>query len=83
MSIGANLRRLRTDRGMSQAELAVAVSVTQSMIAQVERGTKALTLELGREISDTLGVSLNELLEEPARHGAWAADACRSGKEVR
>ncbi len=64
MSIGANLKRLRTDKGMSQVELAGAVNVTQSMIAQIERGTKALTMELGREISETLGVSINELLEE-------------------
>ena len=49
---------------MSQVELAGAVNVTQSMIAQIERGTKALTMELGREISETLGVSINELLEE-------------------
>jgi transcriptional regulator with XRE-family HTH domain len=64
LSIGANLKRLRTDKGMSQVELAGAVNVTQSMIAQIERGTKALTMELGREISETLGVSINELLEE-------------------
>ncbi len=64
MSIGANLKRLRTDKGMSQVELAGAGNVTQSMIAQIERGTKALTMELGREISESLGVSVNELLEE-------------------
>lgn len=64
MSIGANLKRLRTDKGMSQTELAGAVNVTQSMIAQVERGTKALTMELGKEISEVLGVSVNELLED-------------------
>lgn len=64
MSIGANLKRLRTDKGMSQTELAGAVNVTQSMIAQVERGTKALTMELGKKISEVLGVSVNELLED-------------------
>lgn len=64
LSIGANLKRLRTDKGMSQTELAGAVNVTQSMIAQVERGTKALTMELGKEISEVLGVSVNELLED-------------------
>lgn len=64
MSIGANLKRLRTDREMSQAELAEMVNVTQSMIAQIERGTKALSLELGREISEVLGISINELLKD-------------------
>lgn len=64
MSIGSNLKRLRTDREMSQAELAEMVNVTQSMIAQIERGTKALSLELGREISEVLGISINELLKD-------------------
>ena len=66
MSIGANLKRLRTERNMSQLELAKAVNVTQPMIAQVERGTKALTMELGKEISLGLGVSITELFEEAA-----------------
>lgn len=64
MSIGANLKRLRMDKNMSQAELAESVNVTQSMIAQIERGTKALTMELGREISEVLEVPINELLKE-------------------
>ncbi len=63
MSIGANVKRLRKEKGISQTELAEAVHVTQSMIAQIERGTKALTMELGVEISDALGVSINALLE--------------------
>lgn len=64
MSIGANLKRLRTDKGLSQTELAEAVNVTQPMIAQIERGTKSLTMELGKEISEVLKVSVNELLED-------------------
>lgn len=64
MSIGANLKRLRTNRGISQLQLATAVNVTQPMIAQIERGTKALTMELGKEIAEVLKVSVNELLED-------------------
>lgn len=66
MSIGGNLKRLRTDRGLSQKELADKVNVTQSMIAQIERGTKAMTMELGKEISEALKIPINELLEETA-----------------
>lgn len=64
MSIGANLKRIRTDSGMSQKELANAVNVTQSMIAQIERGTKALTMELGKEISEVLKVPVTELYSD-------------------
>lgn len=64
MSIGTNLRNLRIAKEMSQAELADAVFVTQSMIAQIERGTKALTMELGREIAAVLEIPINELLRD-------------------
>lgn len=61
MSIGTNLKRLRIKKGMSQEELANSVHVTQSMIAQIERGTKALTMELGKEILEVLDSSVDDL----------------------
>lgn len=64
MSIGANLKRARTRAGLSQSTLAEIVGVTQPMIAQAERGTKALTLELGKEIAAALNIRIEELLEE-------------------
>ncbi len=66
MSIGANVKHLRTEKEMSQEELAQAVGVSRAMIAQVERGTKSLTLALGKEIADVFGVPINELLEDGA-----------------
>lgn len=69
MSIGANLKRVRTKAGLSQSELAELVGVTQSMIAQVERGTKALTLELGREIAIALNIQIGEFLKEAPDNG--------------
>lgn len=64
MSIGANVKRIRIEQGISQKELAGAVNVTQPMIAQIERGTKALTMELGKEISEVLKVSITELYKD-------------------
>lgn len=61
MSIGANLKHLREEKGLSQKELADAVHVSQPMIAQIERGTKTLTVELAKEILDVLGASINEI----------------------
>ena len=61
MSVGANLKRLRADKGLSQGELADAVHVSQSMIAQIERGTKGLTIELAKEILGVLGASIEEI----------------------
>lgn len=61
-SIGQNLKRIRMDNGLTQKQLAQLVHVTQPMIAQVERGTKALTLELGQEISEVLKVPITDFL---------------------
>lgn len=61
MSIGANIRRIREKKGISQVELARKVNVTQAMLCQIERGTKSLTLPLGMEIAAALGCDVNEL----------------------
>lgn len=79
MSIGSNLKKARINAGMVQRELAEAVGVTQPMIAQIERGTKALTLELGREIAEVLNIRIWELLEDTA----YAREDAESGAEGR
>ena len=47
MSIGANIKRLRTARGMTQKEMAERIQVDPSMVCQIERGTKTPSLPLG------------------------------------
>ncbi len=63
MSIGANIKEKRIAACMTQKELAEAVNVDQSMICQIERGTKTPSLPLGKEIADALGCELLSLLE--------------------
>jgi transcriptional regulator with XRE-family HTH domain len=62
VSIGENIKRIRTDRKMSQTELAKEICVSQPMICQLERGTKVPTLPLGKAIADVLGCSIDDLL---------------------
>lgn len=57
MNIGDNLKQYRLASGMTQTQLGGAVGVTESMICQIERGTKALTVPLGKEIAKALNVS--------------------------
>lgn len=61
MSIGENVKRLRIAARMSQSELAERVNVSAPMICQVERGTKAPSLQLAMEIANVLGCEVNEL----------------------
>lgn len=61
MNIGANIKARRLALNMTQKELAEMVNVDQSMICQIERGTKTLSLPLGMEIATVLGCDVKEL----------------------
>ncbi len=61
MNIGKNIKRLRLKKKMTQRELGTQIGVTDSMIAQLERGTKTLTVPLGKEIAKVLNCSLEDL----------------------
>lgn len=64
MTIGENLKRVRIEKGMTQKELAKAVNVGQPMVAQIERGTKQLTLMLCEQIAEALGINVVTLVGE-------------------
>ena len=66
MSIGENIRRIRLERDITQADLARRDGISQPMIAMIERGTKTVSLPLSKEIADVLGCSINDLLCESA-----------------
>ena len=60
--IGAALRRLRIERGMSQAELARVAGISPSAVSQAERGARGLSLETLLELTSRLNMTLDELL---------------------
>lgn len=64
MNVGANIRHIRLEKGLSQAQLAEEIGVSQSMLCQLERGTKVPTLPLSMEIAAALGVEIADLLAE-------------------
>ena len=54
------------ERNITQAKLAESVGITQSMICQIERGTKTVTMPLGKQISEILECSVEDLYNETA-----------------
>lgn len=64
MNVGANIRAIRQAVDMTQQELATAVGIGRSMIAQIERGSKVPNLILGRDIAKVLQCDLNDLVRE-------------------
>lgn len=64
MSIGENIKNLRLLNDMTQEQLGDKVGVTISMISQIERGTKAVTLPLGKQIAEVFGCTVDDLFNE-------------------
>ena len=59
-ALGASIRTICQARGMSQDALAAAVAVSQSMIAQIERGAIPLRAPLFLKIARALNAGLHE-----------------------
>ncbi len=62
MNVGENIRRIRTAKGIYQADLAKQAGITQAMLSFIERGTKLPSLPVGKLIADALGVTIDDLL---------------------
>lgn len=60
--INEALRLLRLYCGFSQAEMARRLSVTQSLISDVEGGRKNVTIDLLQSYSDAVGIRMSQLL---------------------
>lgn len=63
-TIGNRLRDIRRDAGFTQEEIAAALGMTQSMVLQIERGTKQLSLLNAAKLAEMLGCNIKDLLGE-------------------
>lgn len=63
MSVGENIARMRENKGITQMELAEAIGVTQSMIGQIERGTKLPSVILANVIAKELGGDIRDIVQ--------------------
>lgn len=62
--IGANIRRARTRRRLTQDDLAQTVHTTRQTISNYETGRSRPDVETLQRLADVLGVELTELLDE-------------------
>ena len=61
-TIGARIARLRRDKGLTQAELAQALSVSQPVVSDYENDVIKVSGEMVIQLAQILGVSADELL---------------------
>ena len=60
--LGAQVKELRQERGLTLEDLAGRSGVSRAMISKVERGEKNPTLVVAAKVAEGLGVTLSELL---------------------
>jgi transcriptional regulator with XRE-family HTH domain len=65
--LAESLRRLRVERGLSQADLARFSNVSSSAISQAEAGQRGLSLDTLLTLTDRLGIGLDDLLQNEQR----------------
>lgn len=63
MSVGENITRMREKKGISQTELAEAIGVSQSMINQIERGSKVPSIILANVIAKELDGDIRDIVQ--------------------
>lgn len=63
MDFGSNVRRVRRELGMTQAELCETLGISQQYLSSIESGEKPLsTLELASKLAGALGVTVDDLM---------------------
>lgn len=65
-TVGEQVRRIRSERGLSQEQLADELGVHRTYMGGVERGERNLTLRSVERLADRLGVDVLVLLGLPA-----------------
>jgi len=69
--MGVRLRKLRQERGLSQAQLARLSGIPKGTLLQWEYGLRTPLLDAAVKLADALEITLDELAgrEPPARRG--------------
>lgn len=62
--VGRNLKRLRSEKGWSQEELADQAGLHRTYVSGVERGVRNPTITIVATLAKALGVSAGELLSQ-------------------
>ncbi len=66
-ALGAELTKLRVDRGWSQLKLADALGYTERYIGQLERGTKSPTLRTLADLAEAFSIELSTIIKAAER----------------
>lgn len=63
IKLGNNIRAIRSEKGISQEELAFKINSARNFIGCIERAEKAPTIITLTRIANALGITLSKLVE--------------------
>lgn len=63
IAFGENLKKIREQKGITQAQLAIDCDFDVSVISRIERGVVNTSLSNLKLISNALGIEIKELFE--------------------
>ena len=75
VKIGKQIKKRRTEKGISQVTLGEIVRVNSEHISRIETGKKYVSLELLVEIANALDVSADDLLVGSLKHTSSSVGA--------
>lgn len=61
--LGKNLKRIRTEKGISQGQIGRILEVDKSFVSNIENGKTNPTLATIAKIAKAIGVSVGELMK--------------------
>jgi transcriptional regulator with XRE-family HTH domain len=64
MTIGENIRQIRTDAGLTQTEVAERAGISQAYLSQIESDLRSMDVKAADKLASALGVTLNDLMRE-------------------
>ena len=80
LTLGAKLRNLRRERGLTMREVAALSELTESFISQVERDSVNPSVASLLRIAGALGVHIADLFEAPAKPGGRVVRASQRSR---
>jgi transcriptional regulator with XRE-family HTH domain len=61
--LGKNLKRIRTEKGISQGDIAKSLGVSRGFVSNIENGKTNPTLATISRLANAIGVTSDELLK--------------------
>ena len=61
--LGENLKRIRTEKGITQGDIARALEMDKSFVSNIENGKTNPTLATIAKLAKAIGVSVGELMK--------------------